>query len=101
MHEKVMTISFHRRAPSIIEEQFCKTTILKLLSILKLDLKNLASNSFENIETPLHKKCPRSEFSGPAFSRIRTYYGEVWNISPYSVRFGKNKDQKNSEYNQR
>ena len=38
----------------------------------------------------------------PAFSRIRTEYGEILRISPYSVRTagrcGKNADQNNSEY---
>ena len=38
----------------------------------------------------------------PAFSRIRTEYGEILRISPYSVRTAgrcwKNADQNNSEY---
>ena len=75
----------YRRAPSIIEKQFCKTTILKLSSIFKLDLKNLASNSFENMETPLHEKCPRSEFSGPHFP-VFGLTTERYGISP-GIRF--------------
>ena len=31
------------------------------------------------------------------FSRIRTEYGEILRIYPYSVRMRENKDQKNSE----
>ena len=34
----------------------------------------------------------------PAFSRIRTEYGEIRRISPYSVRMRKNEDQNNSKY---
>ena len=33
-----------------------------------------------------------------AFSRIRTEYGEIRSISPYSVRMRENADQNNSEY---
>ena len=33
-----------------------------------------------------------------AFSRIRTEYGEVRSISPYSVRMRENADQNNSGY---
>ena len=36
----------------------------------------------------------------PALSRIRTEYGEIWSISPYSVRMRENADQNNSEYGQ-
>ena len=36
----------------------------------------------------------------PAFSRIRTEYGEILRISPYSVRMRENADQNNSEYEQ-
>ena len=44
------------------------------------------------------KKCSYSEFFWSAFSRIRTEYGEIWSISPYSVRMRENKDQKNYEH---
>ena len=46
----------------------------------------------------LRKKCPYSELFWSAFSRIRTAYGEIFCISPYSVRMRENKDQNNSEY---
>ena len=51
---------------------------------------------------PLHlalrEKCPYSELFWSLFSRIRTEYGEILCISPYSVRVWENTDQNNSEY---
>ena len=38
------------------------------------------------------------EFFWSVFSRVRTEYGEILRISPYSVRMPENTDQKNSEY---
>ena len=46
----------------------------------------------------LREKHPYSEFFWWIFSRIRTEYGEIRSISPYSVQMGKNTDQKKSEY---
>ena len=46
----------------------------------------------------LREKCPYSELFWSAFSRIRTEYGEIRSISPYSVRMRENTDQNNSEY---
>ena len=46
----------------------------------------------------LRENCPSSEFFWSVFSRIRTEYGEILRISPYSVRMQENTDQKNSEY---
>ena len=37
-------------------------------------------------------------FFWSVFSRIRTEYGEILRISPYSVRMKENTDQKNLEY---
>ena len=42
-------------------------------------------------------KCPYSEFFLSVFSRIRTKYGEILRISPYSIQIGENTDLKNSE----
>ena len=42
--------------------------------------------------------CLYSELFWSAFSRIRTQYGEIWSISPYSVGMQENADQNNSEY---
>ena len=46
----------------------------------------------------LREKCPYSEFFWSVFSRIRTDYREIQNISPYSVQIWENTDQKNSKY---
>ena len=46
----------------------------------------------------LLKKSPYSGLFWSAFSRIRTEYGEILRISPYSVRMRENVDQNNSEY---
>ena len=43
-------------------------------------------------------KWPYSEFFWSVFSRIRTEYGKIRSISPYSVGTPGNADQKNSEY---
>ena len=49
-------------------------------------------------QVTLGRKCPYSELFWPAFSRIRTEYGEIRSISLYSVRMWKNADQNNFEY---
>ena len=46
----------------------------------------------------LCKKCPYSEFFWSVFSHIRTEYGEIGNISSYSVQMRENANQKKSEY---
>ena len=46
----------------------------------------------------LLEKCPYSELFWSVFSRIRTEYGEIQIISPYSVRMRENTDQSKSEY---
>ena len=50
-----------------------------------------------NPKQALRKKCPYLEFFWSVFSRIRTEYGEVLRVSPYSVRMQRNTDQNNSE----
>ena len=47
----------------------------------------------------LRKTFPYSELFWPTFSRIRTQYGEIQSISPFSVRMQENTYQNNSEYN--
>ena len=44
-------------------------------------------------ESVLRKKCPYSELFWSAFSGIRTEYGEIRNIFPYSVWMRENTDQ--------
>ena len=46
----------------------------------------------------LREKCPYSELYWSAFSRIRSEYGDILDISPYSVRMRENVDQNNSKY---
>ena len=46
----------------------------------------------------LPKKCPYLALFKSAFSRIRTEYGEILQISPHSVVMQENTDQNNSEY---
>ena len=46
----------------------------------------------------LREKCLYSELFWSAFSRIRTEYGEILRISPYSIRMRENVDQNKSEY---
>ena len=53
---------------------------------------------FQKEGLTLRKKCLYSELFWSAFFRIRTEYGEVRSISPYSVRMRQNADQNNSEY---
>ena len=46
----------------------------------------------------LREKCPYLELFWSAFSCVRTEYGEILCISPYSVQMLENTDQNNSEY---
>ena len=52
----------------------------------------------ETLILTLRKKCPYSELFWSVISRIRTEYGEIQSISPYSVRMRENTDQNNSKY---
>ena len=46
----------------------------------------------------LSEKYPYLELFWPVFSGIRTEYGEILHISPFSVRIQENADQNNFEY---
>ena len=46
----------------------------------------------------LRKKCPYSELFWSKFSHMRTEYGGILRISPYSIRMRENADQNNCEY---
>ena len=50
------------------------------------------------LSATLRKKCQCSELFCSTFFRIRTEYGEIRIISPYSVRMRENADQNSSEY---
>ena len=44
------------------------------------------------------KSVPIRSYSGSHFPAVRTEYGEIRSISPYSVAIRENADQNNSEY---
>ena len=50
------------------------------------------------ISSHIHYKVSVSVLFWSAFSRIRTEYGEMQCISPYSVQMRENADQNNSDY---
>ena len=54
--------------------------------------------SFPLKRSTLREKCPYSELLWSVFSHIRTAYGEIRSISPYSVRMRENADHNNSDY---
>ena len=66
----------------------------------KRDNSNRYYEIFHSFNTSPRKKCPYSELFWPTFFRIRTEYGEILLISPYSVRMRENADQNNSENGQ-
>ena len=53
---------------------------------------------FKTPKNTLREKCPYSELFWSVFSCIRTEYGDILRLSPYSVRMRENTDQNNSEY---
>ena len=46
----------------------------------------------------LRKKCPYSDLLWSVFSHIRTKYGQILRISPYSIRMRKNTNQNHFKY---
>ena len=58
----------------------------------------LCQNFHSTGSITLREKYLYSKFFWSIFSCIRTEYGEIRNISPYSVRMRGNTDQKNSKY---
>ena len=46
----------------------------------------------------LREKCPYWKFFWSVFSRIRTEYGEIVRISPYSIQMREKTDQKKTQY---
>ena len=48
----------------------------------------------EITQETLREKCPNTEFFLVRIFRIRTEYGEIWSISPYSVQKLENTNQK-------
>ena len=64
-------------------------------TLIKLEL--IKRRSFENFYS-LREKRQYSDLFWSEFFCIRTKYGEILRISPYSVRMWENEDQNNSEY---
>ena len=76
-----------------------KDLVIALPYLVKFSLQiNTRINCTLKNRLPLCEKCAYSELFWSAFSRIRTEYGEILRISPYSVRMRENADQNNSEY---
>ena len=70
--------------------------VLPLLTIVaKLSILDICGGP--GYVSSLRKKCPYSELFPSAFSHIRSEYGEILRISPYSVRIQEKADQNNSE----
>ena len=77
-----------------------KITRAKDIKYLRRNLPGILSlKKFVNLKrrNALREKCPYSELFWSLFSRIRTEYGEILRISPYSARMPENTDQKNFE----
>ena len=68
------------------------------LLVLTIERINNCGYSFWTWTWTLREKCPYSELFWSIFSLIRTEYGEIRSISPYSVRIRENTDQNKSEY---
>ena len=66
------------------------------MKISRFFLKNCNFFSL-NLMFALLEKCAYSELFWCAFSRIRTEYGGIIRITPYSLRMRENIDQNNSE----
>ena len=64
----------------------------------KLFSSDGAPQQLEKINSTLREKCPYSESFWSVFSGIRSGYGEILRISPYSVQMRANTKRKNSEY---
>ena len=72
--------------------EFISATSLKYYKILNV------LTCGDSSQQTLCDKCPYSELLWSVFSHIRTGYGKILRISPYSVQMRENMDQNNSEY---
>ena len=68
------------------------------LASLPCWIKTLVIAVKDYSKAALREKCPHSELSWSAFSRIWTKYGEILRFSLYSVWTRENANQNNSEY---
>ena len=80
------------------ESLFYVWVIAKLISKVCVILLTFSNYEPTTKSLPLSKKCPHSELFWSIFSPIRTAYGEIRSISPYSVWMQENVDQSISEY---
>ena len=79
-----------------IKEPFGLITKVLIRSFWKIMHISLRKLSWR---TPaLREKCPYSKFFWSLFFCMRTEYGEIRSVSPYSVRMPQNTDHRNSEY---
>ena len=62
----------------------CFVTLL--VSVQMFEMRRAWEYGIFFLKDALREKCPYSEFFWSVFSRIRTEYGEILRISPYSVR---------------
>ena len=81
----------------VLCSRFIRMTLLNWGIIHLLRIQILPKTKISDRLT-LRKKCPYLELFWSAFSLIRTEYGEMLSISPYSVSMWENADQNNSEY---
>ena len=79
-----------------LQQSYCNKIYYENLQ--KHKFKNNFQGSINSISPSLLKKFQYSELFRSAFARLRTKYGEIRNIYPYSVQMRENMDQNNSEY---
>ena len=72
--------------------------VINSLSYLTFEVSRFFMSICNLWNSTLHQKCPYSELFWSVSSRIRTGYGELQSIFPYSIRMQENTDQNNSEY---
>ena len=87
-----------RKSPVIAVKLFTKIKHNVFFLMCGLPLFQFYKSNWSFDSYSLRKKCLYSELFWFVFSRIRTEYGEIRSISPYSVRMRQNTDQNNSEY---
>ena len=97
-HVKFWMEKYKRVMPRYYRRVITKELCLGKLKSDPKKSKFLSSLHFYVGYNGVHEKCPYSELFWSAFFRIRTEYGEIRTISPYSVQMRKNADQNNSEY---
>ena len=80
------------------QNEFCSRIFWNKHFFLVSSQEYFRGKLFSQSSATLRKKCPYSELLWLVSSRIRTGYGEIFSISPYSVRMRENTNQNNPEY---